>query len=86
MLVYSLQCVCVKTDLVDVSFQDVMSQLQNLLLAQFPLLSAEPEGQESVSTPWDRETDISISFQIIFCMSPSKIFHNHTTARQKRNK
>jgi len=35
----------VRTYFIDVSFQDVMSQLQCLLSAQLPLLPAEPEGQ-----------------------------------------
>lgn len=38
-------------NLVDVSLQDVMSQLQHLLSVQFSFLSAEPECHESVTTP-----------------------------------
>lgn len=38
-------------NLVDVSLQDVMSQLQHLLSVQFSFLPAEPECHESMATP-----------------------------------
>lgn len=46
----------IASNLVDVSLQNVMAQLQCLLSVQLPFLSAEPEGQESVTAP-DRQTD-----------------------------
>lgn len=38
-------------NLVDVSLQDVMSQLQHLLSVQFSFLPAEPECHQSMATP-----------------------------------
>lgn len=42
----------IASNLVDVSLQNVMAQLQCLLSVQLPFLSAEPEGQESVTAPY----------------------------------
>lgn len=50
---------CVRARLVDVRLQDVMPELQCLLSGQLSCLSAEPEGQESVATPGNRDTQLS---------------------------
>lgn len=42
-------------NLVDVSLQDVMSQLQHLLSVQFSFLPAEPECHEGVTTPGEKK-------------------------------
>ena len=47
-------CVCVFVYLKDVCFEDVVAQLNGLLAVEFAILTGEPEGQESVTTPtWE---------------------------------
>lgn len=56
---YACLTLCVRARLVDVRLQDVMPELQCLLSGQLSCLSAEPEGQESVATPGNRDTQLS---------------------------
>lgn len=65
----------IASNLVDVSLQNVMAQLQCLLSVQLPFLSAEPEGQESVTAP-DRQTDRQISENLFL----PPYFHSHPVA------
>lgn len=60
-------------NLVDVSLQDVMSQLQHLLSVQFSFLPAEPECHESMATPGEKKQNknpnysfFSFSYILVF--------------------
>lgn len=59
-------------NLVDVSLQDVMSQVQHLLAVQFSFLPAEPESHEGMTTPGGKnKTTTSMNPPLLF---PSSSF------------
>lgn len=72
--VYACLTLCARARLVDVRLQDVMPELQCLLSGQLSCLSAEPEGQESVATPGNRDTaqwETSVFFSLHLSLMPS---------------